>query len=191
MALARKLATYEDTLAYPEGTRTEILAGEILVQPGPSNEHQYFQAGMSRRVGGPFGSDRTPGGWWILPDVDVRFTLHDVVRPDHSGWRRTRLASPFGKRPIDVIPDWICEILSPSNFRHDRGRKSDLYAAHGVGHLWIVDPLERLLEAYALQSGRWLRLAAYDDTVTARIPPFEAIELDVGELFPPLDALPR
>jgi hypothetical protein len=51
--------------------------------------------------------------------------------------------------------------------------------------------LERLLEAYELMSGRWTRLGAYDDTVTARIPPFEAIELDVGELFPPLDAVPR
>jgi hypothetical protein len=51
--------------------------------------------------------------------------------------------------------------------------------------------LERLLEAYELDVRSLARLGAYDDTVTARIPPFEAIELDVGELFPPLDAVPR
>lgn len=191
MAFAHKLATYEDTLAYPEGARTEILAGEILVQPGPSAEHQYTQSGLSETIGGLFGKNRTPGGWWILPDVDVRFTPHDVVRPDHSGWRRERLASPFGKRPIDAVPDWICEILSPSNTRHDRGYKSDLYATHGVGHLWLVDVVGRTLEVYQLQSARWLRLGVFDETSAARVPPFEALELDLGALFPPLDLLPQ
>lgn len=190
MAIARKLATYDDLLLLSDDTRAEILAGEILVQPGASNEHQYFQNRLGLRIGGPFGPDGTPGGWWLLPDVDVQFTPHDVVRPDHSGWRRTRLATPFGKRPIDVTPDWICEILS-TNYRYDRGYKSDLYATHGVRHYWLVDPIARFLEAFELSSGRWVPIGTFDEHTTIGIPPYDAVELPLRTLFPPADAIPR
>lgn len=185
MALAHKLATYDDLLALPEDTRAELLAGEIVVQPSASPKHQHIQRKLGRRIGGPFDDDDdSPNGWWIIPDVDVRFTPRDVVRPDLAGWRRTRLPDPYIERPFDVVPDWICEILSTSNYRYDRGYKSDLYASHGVGHYWLLDPVARFLEAYALDSGRWVRLGAYDEHSTARIPPFDAIELPLSTLFP-------
>lgn len=105
--------------------------------------------------------------------------------------RDTLAVSPASSRPTKT-PSPTPRARAPrSSPARSSCNQSDLYATHGVGHLWIVDPLERLLEAYELMSGRWTRLGAYDDTVTARIPPFEAIELDVGELFPPLDAVPR
>lgn len=190
MALARKLATYDDLLALPEDARAELLAGEVIVQPSPTPPHQNISGGLVHRIGGPFHFDydedgRGPGGWWILHDVDVRFTTHDVVRPDLSGWRRTRLANPYGPRPVDVIPDWICEILSPSNAKRDRGYKSDLYATHGVGHYWIVDQVEGLLEAFALRGGTWSRIGMYDDSQRHRIPPFDAVELSLRGLFKP------
>jgi hypothetical protein len=31
----------------------------------------------------------------------------------------------------------------------------------------------------------WIEVGGYDDTALARIAPFEAIELEVGRLFPP------
>jgi hypothetical protein len=190
--LARRLATYEDLLALPEGTRAELLAGELVTQPGPVSDHRFAQSGLDHFIGGPFqfgrgGSD----GWWILVEMDVRSTPHDVTCPDLSGWRRARLPSPRGMRPIEVVPDWTCEVLSPSNARRDRTYKADLYASRGVGHFWIVDPVERVLEAYALEAGRWSRLGAYDETATVRIPPFAAVELDVGRLFFPLEAAVR
>jgi Uma2 family endonuclease len=188
MALAHNLATYDDLLALPEDDRSELFAGEVVAQPSPSFSHQVIQSALSHAIGGPFHYDRNgPGGWWIVPDVDVRFTPHDVVRPDHSGWLRARMPTPPVRRPVDVVPDWICEILSTSNARRDRGYKSDLYARHGVGHYWIVDPVERLLEAYDLHAGRWLRIGTYDQTMVARIAPFEAVEYILGGLLDQLD----
>jgi hypothetical protein len=52
-----------------------------------------------------------PGGWWSLPEVDVRLARHQIVRPDVAGWRRERLPEPWDVRPIDVVPDWICEVV--------------------------------------------------------------------------------
>jgi hypothetical protein len=55
-----------------------------------------------------------------------------------------------------------------------------------VRHCWLVDPAARMLEAFALHDdGRWLRLGGWDETETARIAPFEAVELEVGRLFLP------
>lgn len=188
-ALPPKLATYADLLALPEGERAEVLFGAVHLQPAALPEHNRVQVALARYIGGPFDIDHDdggPGGWWILTETDVRLATHTIVRPDLAGWRRERLGSPWGQRPIDTVPDWICEITSPSNGRRDRVEKSRLYLAHGVRHYWLVDPEERTLEAYAVHDGYWLQIGAYEDTSAPRIAPFDAIALTIGRLFPPL-----
>lgn len=185
---ARTLATYEDLLALPEDVRAEVIAGAIVTHPAPLPEHSRAQQRLTRAIGGPFDEDDGrggPGGWWILQEVDVRFGAHDIVRPDISGWLRERLPSPWGVRPIDVVPDWICEIVSPSNPANDRVKKRRLYAAAGVAYYWIVDPAERTLEALRLVNGVWVDAGSFDEEATAAIAPFESIELEVARLFPP------
>jgi hypothetical protein len=54
-----------------------------------------------------------------------------------------------------------------------------------VPHYWLLDVDERTLEARALRQRRWLVLGEWSDGDVVRIPPFDAIELDVGRLFPP------
>jgi Uma2 family endonuclease len=90
-------------------------------------------------------------------------------------------------RPIDVAPDWICEIVSPSNAAHDRVRKRRLYAEHGVAFYWLLDPLERTLEALRLEpaSCAWMEIGSYDETSLAEIAPFDSIEIAVARFFPP------
>lgn len=190
MQSARKAATYEDLLALPEGQRAEILGGVVVNPPAPLPRHALAQRTTARFIGGPFDDDDGrggPGGWWILLEVDVRLGPSDVVRPDLAGWRRDRLPAPWDMRPIDVTPDWICEITSPSNASNDRVKKRRLYATHAVPFYWIVDPEERTLEAlrFDATSNVWIETGSYDDASIARIAPFEAIELEVGRLFPP------
>jgi Uma2 family endonuclease len=188
MDASRRLATYADLLALPEDTRAEILAGEVIAMPAPLPRHSKVQRALGRFIGGPYDDDDGhggPGGWWILLEVDVRLGVHDVVRPDLAGWIRHRLPEPWDIRPIDVVPDWICEVLSASNAAQDRVRKRRLYAQHGLPFYWIADPIERTLEAMRLEGGRWVEVGSYDHSAVARIPPFEAVELDVSRLFPP------
>ncbi|HHH27508.1 MAG TPA: Uma2 family endonuclease [Polyangiaceae bacterium] len=166
------------------------MAGELVVSPSPLPRHSRAQRALGRFVGGPFDDDDGrggPGGWWILLEVDVELGPHDVVRPDLAGWRRPRLPSPWDERPVRIVPDWIGEVVSPSNAARDRVDKRRLYAEHGVGHYWIVDPGARTLEALRLDGASWVEVGSFGDGDVARIAPFEAIELDVGRLFPPLD----
>ena len=183
---APRLATYEDLIALPQDVRAEVIAGQVVTAPSVLPRHARAAGAIAHSIGGPFDQDGDgPGGWWILLEVDVRLDKHDIVRPDVAGWRRERLPEPWDTRPIDVVPDWICEIQSPSNAAHDRVTKAQLYAQHGVPHFWLVDPAEHILEAFELNGELWTRIGSYDDTAVARIKPCEAIELRVGGLFPP------
>jgi Uma2 family endonuclease len=190
-SLAPRLATYADLLALPEDVRAEVLAGQIVTSPAPLPRHAKVQGSARRFIGGPFDDDDGrggPGGWWIFLEVDIALSAHDVVRPDLAGWRRERLPKPGTARPIDVAPDWVCEILSHSTASRDRVLKRNLYARSGIPHYWLIDPSARVLEALTLREGSWLETGVYDDQATARIAPFEAIELEVGRLFLPREA---
>jgi len=187
---AGKRATYDGLLALPEGQHAEIIGGVIVHPPSPLPRHGRAQRVLGRILGGAFDDDDGrggPGGWWILPEVDVRLGPHDIVRPDIAGWHRDRLPDPWDVRPIDVVPDWICEVLSPSNVADDRVRKRRLYAEHAVPYYWLLDPSARTLEALRLDAptGAWVEVGSYDDASVARIAPFEAIEIEVGRFFPP------
>jgi Uma2 family endonuclease len=187
----RKLATYADLLALPEDVRAEVLGGDVVVTPAPLPRHASVQRAAGRFLGGPFHDDDGrggPGGWWIFPEADVALSPHDIVRPDLAGWRRERLPRPGSVRPIEVVPDWVCEVLSPSTAARDRVTKRRLYAQAGVPFYWLIDPELRALEALALRDGAWVELGVFDDTATARIAPFDAIELEVGRLFLPKEA---
>lgn len=187
----RKLATYADLLALPEGARGEVLAGELITAPAPLPRHSKVQRAAGRFLGGPFDDDDGrggPGGWWIFVEVDVALGPHDIVRPDLSGWHRARLPRPGNTRPIDITPDWVCEVVSPSTAARDRVTKRQLYAQFGVPYYWLIDPDARVLEALALRDKIWTEIGVYDDTATARIEPFQAIELEVGRLFLPREA---
>lgn len=63
--------------------------------------------------------------------------------------------------------------------------KSRLHAESGVPYYWLVDPDARTLEALELSNGRWLDVGRWTDREIARVPPFDAVELDLRKLFLP------
>jgi Uma2 family endonuclease len=82
-------------------------------------------------------------------------------------------------------PDWVCEVISPSTGRIDRSRKMGIYARERVGHLWFVDPLVQTVEVYRGESGRWVVVVTRAGRETARIEPFDAVELRLARWWPP------
>jgi Uma2 family endonuclease len=141
-----KRATYQDVLDAPENKVAEILDGELFLSPRPAPRHAVASSRLGFLIGGPF--DQTgggPGGWWILDEPELHLGEHVVV-PDLAGWRRERMPAIPEEAFFSLAPDWVCEVLSPSTARIDRGRKLRIYAAAGVAHAWFVNPLERTLE---------------------------------------------
>jgi Uma2 family endonuclease len=57
------------------------------------------------------------------------------------------------------------------------------YAEAGVQHAWLVDPRARTLEVYSATSGRWHLVARHEGEGLVRAEPFEALEVDLGDLW--------
>lgn len=167
-------ATYADIEALPPNIVGEIIYGSLHAQPHPTPKHSAAAIELGYEVIGPFGRGRGgPGGWKFLTEPELHLGPHVVV-PDIAGWRRERI-EPFPDGAfLEIAPDWIAEVLSPSTRAVDRTDKLAIYAEYGVKHCWYVDPLARTLEVFEAVAGKWLLAATFknDDAVTA--PPFEA-----------------
>jgi Uma2 family endonuclease len=177
-----KRATYEDVLSAPENKVAEILDGELFLSPRPASRHSLacsslFGALVPFRAG-----HEGPGGWWILFEPELHFGEHVVV-PDLGAWRRERMPVMPDVPFFSLAPDWVCEVLSPSTERIDRGRKLRIYAAAGVAHAWLVNPAERTLEVLRLRDGAWTIVAVCSGSDTVRVEPFDAIELALERLW--------
>jgi len=83
-----------------------------------------------------------------------------------------------------VAPDWVCEVLSPSTARFDRAQKLPLYAAAGVKHAWLIDPLQRTVEVLRLTGeGKYLLVITVGGSASVRLEPFDAVDLELGLLW--------
>jgi len=177
-----KRATYEDVLNAPEHKVAEILDGEIFLSPRPAPKHAVAASRLSR-VLGPFDDDPGgPGGWWILDEPELHFG-DQIVVPDLAGWRRERLPAMPDEVFFTLPPDWVCEVLSPSTERIDRGRKLRIYAEAGVPHAWFVKPTDRSFQVMRLRDGAWTIVGVWEDEARVRVEPFEAIELELARLW--------
>ena len=176
-------ATYEDLLAVPDHLVAEILDGELVTSPRPRARHAVCSSSMGIAIGGQFhgpaGSGVGPGGWWILDEPELHLGA-DVVVPDLAGWRRERLPEVPDEPFLDVVPDWICEILSPSTQRIDRVVKLRIYARAGVPVLWLVDPVAHTLEVLAARDAVWVLVGTYADAEVVHAVPFEAAAFDLS-----------
>ncbi|MFD1331342.1 Uma2 family endonuclease [Methylopila musalis] len=181
---ARSRATYADLEAVPPHRVAEIVDGVLETHPRPSPRHGAAALQLGAELSFSFQRGRGELGDWIFI---LKPELHlgaDVVVPDLAGWRRERLPREPETAYVETAPDWVCEILSPSTERLDRGPKRRIYARAGVEHLWLLDPQSKLLEAFARVADQWLLLATIGEGEEVRAAPFDAIGFPLDALFP-------
>jgi Uma2 family endonuclease len=181
---AKKRATYEDVLAAPEHMIAEIIDGELRLQPRPGKPHAAAASALGEELGPPFKRGRGgPGGWIILFEPELHLGA-DVLVPDLAGWRRERMPVLTTEEPYFTLPpDWICEVLSPRTEAVDRSKKLPIYAREQVGHVWLVQPLQRTLEVLRRQGAEWVIAGVFEGNAMVRAEPFDAIELELGVLW--------
>lgn len=182
-AVERKPMTVEDFLA--QDGRVELIRGTVVEKAAPSGEHSRAQGGIDRRLGNKFDrkpGGRWPGGWWFFVEVDVQLGA-EIFRPDVCGFRRDRLKGPPVGRAIAARPDWVCEILSPTNAKTDRVEKLQTYFAAGVPHYWLVDPLEGSLEIFRRTDLAYALVQSAHRGQRLKPEPFDALEFSVDELL--------
>lgn len=184
MSSVPRVAVYEDLLRLPEHVTGEILAGELHAQPRPNSRHANVETTLAAEIRVPFGSGRGgPGGWVVLVESELHLGPHVMV-PDLAAWRRQRLPQ-IQDGHIDVVPDWVCEILSPTSAVKDRKLKLPIYGALGVANAWIVDPSARTVEVLrqAQAQGQWSLVGTWGDHDAMRAEPFDAVAIELKMLW--------
>lgn len=180
---AKKRATYSDLDAFPEGKNVELVRGELLTHARPSSPQTRAASNLGILLGGPFGFGiGGPGGWIILDEPELRIQ-GDCLIPDLAGWRRERMPEMPQVPAFELPPDWLCEVLSESTEAYDREVKLPVYARWGVQHLWLVDPIIKTLEIFALDQKGWRLLETFSGDKRVRAAPFETVELDLSMLW--------
>ena len=181
---AQHAATYQDLLAAPDHLVAEILFGELVTHPRPALRHARVTSRLNTVLGPPFDLGvGGPGGWVFLVEPELHLGGHVAV-PDFAAWRRERLPAIPDTPWIDVAPDWVCEVLSPSTEGYDRGEKRTIYAEAEVGHLWLADPRSRMLEVFELNNAKWLLLDVFRDGAQVTAPPFAELTFALSLLWP-------
>jgi Uma2 family endonuclease len=161
----------------PEGVVGEIIDGQLHTHPRPAARHARSATVLSAALVGVYDQGwNGPGGWKILFEPEIHFRRNaEVLVPDIAAWRRERLPELPEDQRFEVVPDWVCEVLSPTTANTDRELKMRIYAHYGVPYAWLVDPRAKRIEAYALETGEWRHVATISGDESIRAAPFAEV----------------
>ncbi len=176
-------AVYDDVIAAPDNKIAEIVEGSLYFSPRPSLRHTKASSVLGADILDAFQRGRRgPGGWLILDEPELHLS-GDVLVPDIAGWREERVTERLEGTGMQLAPDWLCEVLSPSTERFDRRQKLPRYALAGVMHIWLVDPSAKRLDVHGRHDLEWVRLETHTGDAIVSAPPFECVPIELAPLW--------
>jgi Uma2 family endonuclease len=131
--------------SWEERERYELIAGELIKAPNVTITHQSILTYLLAELGSIVRSNRL-GKVYFLPTW-LYATEHDVCQPDLL-FISEKHRSIIRTNGIHGAPDFVVEILSPSNAYYDLKTKKDIYQQIGVREYWIVDPMDHSIECF-------------------------------------------
>jgi Uma2 family endonuclease len=138
-----------DLDALPDnGTRYEIVGGELYMSKQPDWHHQFAQGQIVRFL--QEWNDETGTGLALIAP-GIIFADDDNVAPDVVWISRERFAAALGEDgKLHAAPELVVEVLSPgqANAERDMEVKRKLYSRRGVHEYWVVDWKLRQVEQY-------------------------------------------
>lgn len=184
---ARRAATLADFLAIPAARRFhEILDGELRVKPMPSAQHAHAQRKLGALLD-PY-SERAgrdaESSFWIVTEAEILLPAgRQPVRPDLAAWRRARMPKLPDRFPVELVPDWVCEVVSKEDPRRDTVIKRADYARAGIPHYWLLDLRTESATALKLTPEGYVVAAQAQRGDELRAEPFAELRLRVDALF--------
>ena len=118
-----------------------------------------------------------------MTEVEILLPSGQPYRPDLVGWRCDRMPELPDEFPVALRPDWICEIVSPSDPRRDTVIKYRDYARAGIPHYWLADLAERSLTTLRLANEHYLVDVEARMGDTVRAAPFELVDVALPFIF--------
>ena len=174
--------TYSDWLRLPnEGFRYEIIDGELFVSPSPTVDHQNAASELVAAM--RTYARRKKLGLVLTAPIGVQLPNQEaVVQPDVLFVARERLSIVHDDL-IAGAPDLVVEVLSPSNWVYDRGRKQKTYQQAGVREYWIVDYRARTVDVLVLEGREYVQRGQYSEGDTAPSEALPGFAIPVADIF--------
>jgi Uma2 family endonuclease len=112
-----------------EDERVELIGGELVPMSPKGIRHETLKAALLRAW-----YRACPDHLQLIPETTFRLSGDTFVEPDLIVYRtRTKLSELRGDTVLLAVE------IAESSLRFDLGRKASLYAAHGIGELWVID----------------------------------------------------
>lgn len=183
ISIPRREWTFEDLESFADDVRRELDDNTFFEMPSPTLKHQDIVLSLAFFLR-QWATQH--GGKAFLSPVDLVISPKRVFIPDLCFYGREKMATGEVERDpkrLRVAPDLVVEILSPSTASRDRVLKFRRYAEFGVRFYWIIDPRDRVLQAFQLEGGRYRDEAVLGENDAFSPSLFPGLTLQVGELL--------
>ena len=163
--------------------RYELIDGYIYdMAPAPGYIHQRLSFDLSHRINDYILGNKGKCEVLSAPS-DVKLDDYNTVQPDifvvcdHE---------KFDKHGCVGAPDWVIEIVSPSDTQRDTVDKLGLYSKAGVREYWIVFPEERQVLVYLFEAPNTTGIFTFDDDIPVSIykDAPEPLRIRISDFFP-------
>lgn len=158
----KKRCTIDDYYALPDDRRAELIDGVFYDMAAPTQLHQALLGQLYLHFAACV-ADHPECELFFAPlDVRLDDDNYTMVQPD--------LLIVCDRKDTDIrringAPDFIIEILSPTNRAHDLFRKLAKYQHARVREYWIVDPQRQKVVVYDLENDELPALFSFHDTI--------------------------
>ena len=164
-----------------EYQRAELIQGVLYMLAAPGRMHQFLVTELLYRIRRHIDDHRGGCRTYTAP-FDVRLFADNTtcVLPDI-------LVVCDKKKLTDKgccgAPDWVIEIVSAGNSKHDYVIKKAQYRNAGVREYWIIDPFRKKLTVYTFASSEEPKIYGYEEVVPSEVLPGFTVRIDdfIGE----------
>lgn len=162
-----KLYTIDDIYSLPEGSRAELIDGQIYYMDPPNTRHQRILSYLHLEIGNYIRAKKD--SCEVFPAPFAVFLSADdskYLEPDISVICDKDKLNDHG---CQGAPDWIIEIVSPGSRPMDYYTKLYLYRSVGVREYWIVNPMKQTILVYDMEHDSAPAVYSFSDSIKANI----------------------
>ena len=177
----KKKYTVDDYMMLEEGAPFQLINNDLIMSPSPIPLHQVISRKIVQAMSN-FLDNKNDNGFLVSAPMDVKFDNGNVLQPDILYITEER-KSELVKERVEGAPDFIIEILSPSNAYYDLRQKKDIYEKFGVKEYIIIDPIAQNADLYVLKDGLYYlhQKAAKNETLNSVL--LQGFGVELGKLF--------
>lgn len=171
--------TIDDIYDLPEGTRAELIDGQLYMMAPPSTIHQKLSGEIFTDIKNYIRLNNGPCQVFAAP-----FAV--FLNDDNDKYVEPDISIICDKNKIDDkgchgAPDWIIEIVSPSSKRMDYYIKLASYRLAGVQEYWIIDPIKETIIVYDMANDSGPTIYSFNDKVKVNI--YEDLSIDFKDVM--------